>query len=100
MTTALMNVAVLLYGVLAPGFGLATALFGGRPMVEKVAIGGVLSLFVVPLLHFVVAIGLGTHVSVALVCADATVVLALAWWLGRHVAQRKGPGEDAKGSER
>lgn len=74
----MLDLLVFLYGVVAPGAAVGFAALHERPVFERLAVGAVVGLFVVPLLHFVVAIGLSTHVSRTLVVADATAVLVCA----------------------
>lgn len=83
----LLDLLLLLYGVIAPGLALGHVSFGARPVLERVVAGLTLGLFVVPLLHFIVAIALHTHLTGTLIAADATVILiacaALTWRAGR-----------------
>lgn len=88
MTSILLDLALFLYAVAAPGVVVAAVLMPERDRLEQVAAGMVVALFAIPLLHFVVAVALGTHVSRMLVAIDATALLLLA--AGLHRARSSG----------
>ncbi len=87
--TIAIDTLLFLYATALPGIALAMAALPDRPPLELGAVGLTLGLFVVPLLHFVVAIGLGTHITPVLVAADATV-LAIAGLVGWKMRRTTG----------
>jgi hypothetical protein len=79
MASIALDILLFLYAVAAPGAAITHVALPNRPLFERAAAGLTIGLFAVPLLHFVVAIALSTHVSRGLVAANATGVLLLCW---------------------
>ncbi len=73
----LLDILLFLYAVVAPGVALAWLALRDRDPVVLGSVGITVGVFLLALLHFVVAMVLRTHISVVLLLADATVILLM-----------------------
>lgn len=84
MLAIALDLLLVMLCAVAPGLAVAKVSLPRANRLELVTVGLIIGLFVVPLLHFTVAIALGTHVSRPLLGADAAVILAVCaavgWW--------------------
>lgn len=92
MASIFVDILLFAYAIVAPGVGIAAVAIPQSTALQRAAAGLTISLFVVPLLHFVAAIAAQTHVSRGLLMVDATLVLAACGAVAL-LQRRNGPRE-------
>ena len=76
MTSVLLGLLIFGYGSLAPGLALAWIMLDEPDTLSLVTVGASLGIFAVPLVHFTIAVMLGTHISPLGITGVSTLLLA------------------------
>jgi len=71
------DILLFLYGVVAPGIGIAWAVLDTRDPLVLGAVGTTIGLFALPPLAFIIAVAIGTHISLGLIVGLGTAVMAI-----------------------
>ena len=81
MLSLLLGLMLFVYGTLLPGLALAWIMLEDPDPLVLGVLGLTIGLLVLPLLHFSIAVLLGTHIHAFGIVATSTVILALGHWL-------------------
>ncbi|MFT7622428.1 MAG: hypothetical protein ACI9WU_001601 [Myxococcota bacterium] len=85
----LLDALLFLYSVAAPGIAVTRVTLNETNPLVVGSVGLTLGTFALPLIHFVVAVIFGTHISVPLLLINATVILLACGAAHRVLGQSK-----------
>lgn len=84
MLSLLLGLMLFVYGTLLPGIALAWIMLSDRDPLVLGVLGLTIGILALPLVHFSIAIVLGTHIHALGIVATSSVILALSYGVHRR----------------